>query len=417
MAMATASPRPALLRELVQPAVIVGALGYFVDIYDLVLFSIVRIASLKSLGVSGAALTDIGLRLINCQMIGMLVGGILWGILGDRRGRVTLLFGSILLYSLANIANGFVHTIPAYEFWRFVAGVGLAGELGGSITLVSEVLSKEARGYGTMLVATIGVSGAVVGGLVGDWVDWRVSYFIGGGMGLALLLLRIGVAESGMFRDLRRQPEGVSRGNFLSLFTDGKRFLKYLRCIVIGLPTWFVIAIPVSFAPEFAKAFGIVQPVSAGYAILFAYLGLTIGDLMSGLLSQWFASRKKIVFSFLVMTALAGAAYFQCVGQSAAIFYTVITLLGIGIGYWALFVTIAAEQFGTNIRATVATTVPNFVRGAVFPITLAFKYLKDHAGIVPAGVAIGSATLVLALLALRGMEETYGKDLDYHELT
>lgn len=411
--MSTASP--SLWRQLATPAVIVGALGYFVDIYDLILFSIVRTASLKDLGYTGADLVSHGILLLNLQMIGMLVGGLIWGIYGDRKGRVQILFGSILLYSLANIANGMVHSVESYAVWRFIAGVGLAGELGGSITLVSEVLSKELRGYGTTIVATVGVFGAVVGGLVADLVHWRTAYFIGGGLGLALLVLRIGVAESGMFLTLKKSS-ATSRGNFLSLFTNGARFLKYLRCILIGVPSWFVVGVLVTFSPEFAKALGVSGEVKAAYAVLFVYLGLTIGDLLSGVISQQLRSRKLVVLGFLGLTFLFTCLYFRP-SVNPVMFYATICLLGIGIGYWAIFVTIAAEQFGTNIRATVATSVPNFVRASVVPITLGFQYFKTQFGILPGGFIVGVISIGIAAVALWGMEETFGKDLDYEEPT
>lgn len=399
--------------QVLQPVVIVGSLGYFVDIYDLILFSILRVPSLKSLGYSGQELVNYGILLLNCQMIGMLVGGVVWGILGDRIGRIQLLFGSILLYSCANIANGFVHSVETYALWRFIAGVGLAGELGGSITLVSEVLSKELRGYGTTLVATIGVLGAVVGGLVADRVDWRVAYFIGGGLGLTLLALRMSVAESGMFKHLKQS--GVSRGNFLSLFTNKTRFGKYLRCILIGVPSWFVVGVLVTFSPEFASALGIDGVVKSAYAVISVYLGLTVGDLLSGFLSQWLRSRKNVVCGFLLLTFATIVAFLLLHGESTRMFYGIIFLMGVGIGYWAVFVTIAAEQFGTNIRATVATSVPNFVRGSVVPITLAFDFCKKAFGILPGAAIVGAACIAIALLALWGLEETHGKDLAYHE--
>jgi len=405
-----------IAREVLQPAVIVGALGYFVDIYDLLLFSIVRSASLTDLGCAGDQLVSRGLMLLNFQNVGMLVGGIIFGILGDRFGRVVLLFGSILLYSVANIANGFVHTIDAYAMWRFIAGVGLAGELGGGITLVSEMLSKEARGYGTMIVATVGVLGAVLGGQVAGHVNWRTAYFIGGGLGLALLALRVSVVESGMFQQMHARSEPVSRGNFFALFTSWARVGKYLRCICIGLPTWFVIGILVTFSPEIARALRIQGAITALHAVQFAYLGLALGGFASGFLSQMLGSRKKIVFGFILLTLAALAAYFLAGGQSPAVFYAIILLLGFGIGYWAVFVTIAAEQFGTNIRATVATTVPNFVRGSVVPITLGFNFCRGRFGVIPGALIIGLACILLALWALRGLEETHGKDLDYMEL-
>lgn len=405
--------RPAW-RAVLQPTVIVGALGYFVDIYDLILFSIVRIPSLRALGYEGQQLVDYGILLLNCQMAGMLVGGVVWGILGDRIGRIQLLFGSILLYSLANIANGLVGSVESYAVWRFIAGVGLAGELGGSITLVSEVLSKELRGYGTAIVATVGTMGAVVGGLVADMVDWRTAYFIGGGLGLALLFLRMSVAESGMFSAVKNT--GVKRGSFLSLFTDGKRFRKYLRCILIGVPSWYVVGILVTFSPEFAKALEISGEVKAAYAVIAVYLGLTAGDLASGFLSQWIGSRKKVVAGFIFLTAVAIAAYLLLHGESPLVFCTIVFFAGVGIGYWAVFVTIAAEQFGTNIRATVATSVPNFVRGSVIPITLGFDYAKNAIGLIPGAAVVGLICLAIALIALAGLEETHGKDLDYHEV-
>jgi putative MFS transporter len=410
----SAAPTPSL-RQLLHPAVIVGALGYFVDIYDLILFSLVRVPSLRDLGFTGEQLTDYGLLLINLQMVGMLVGGIVFGIVGDRLGRVTLLFGSILLYSTANIANGLVHSIEAYAVWRFIAGVGLAGELGGSITLVSEVLPKEIRAYGTTIVATVGVFGAVVGGLVADLVPWRTAYFIGGGLGLALLALRVSVAESGMFNQVKADA-GVARGNFLSLFTSRKRFLKYTRCILIGLPSWFVIGILVTFAPEFAAALGVQGEVkTAARAVAFAYLGLTVGDFASGWLSQRLGTRKKIVFAFLLLTSAAITAYLLSRGVSVPVFYALVFLLGLGMGYWAVFVTIGAEQFGTNIRATVATSVPNFARGALVPITMVFTWAKGHFGLLPSAAMVGAGCIAIAFWALSGLEETHGKDLDYTE--
>jgi MFS transporter, putative metabolite:H+ symporter len=403
------------LREVFQPAVIVGALGYFVDIYDLTLVSILRVPSLTDMGFSGQELVNRGVTLLNWQMIGMLLGGIFFGVIGDRVGRLTVLFGSILLYSLANIANGFTTSFEVYLALRFIAGFGLAGELGGSITLVSEVLSKERRAYGTALVATIGVMGAVVGGFVATKVHWHTSYFIGGGLGLALLFLRVSVAESGMFKQLKTAAPHVKRGDFLSLFTRWSRFSKYARCILIGLPSWFVVGVLITFSPEFAKALHITGEVKAGIAVSILYLGLTAGDLASGLLSQWIGSRRKVVLGFILFTVAWTIAYFLSNGAGATWFYTIVFGLGVGIGYWAVFVTIGAEQFGTNLRSTVATTVPNFVRGAVVPITLGFKFCKDQFGLLPGAMIIGAICMVIALWALHGLEETHGKDLDYFE--
>ena len=408
------NPSP-VWRQILHPAVIVGALGYFVDVYDLILFSILRIPSLRDMGFSGEALMNHGILIFNSQMLGMLAGGIFFGILGDRVGRVALLFGSILLYSVANLANGFVHSIEAYAVWRFIAGFGLAGELGGGITLVTEILPKELRGYGTTIISTVGVFGAVIGGLVAQKVDWRTAYFIGGGLGLLLLLLRLSVAESGMFKQLRATQTHVSRGNFLMLFTNTARFMKYLRCILVGLPLWCIVGVLVTFSPEISRALNIQGEIKVAQAIAFAYLGITFGGFASGYFSQLLQSRRKILFVFLLFTAAAMSAYFLSGGQSNGTFYLTILLMGVGVGYWTVFVTVAAEQFGTNIRATVATTVPNFVRGATVPLTLAFNYLKPACGILASAALISFACVLVALWAVRGLEETHGKELDYLE--
>jgi MFS family permease len=406
-------PKPSTLRLLFQIPVIVAALGYFVDIYDLLLFSIVRVQSLKDLGVSDADMLMKGIYLINMQMGGLLIGGILWGILGDKRGRLSVLFGSILIYSLANIANGFVTSVDQYALLRLVAGIGLAGELGAGITLVAEVLPKEIRGYGTSLVASVGLLGAVLAYFIAEQFAWRNAYFIGGGLGLLLLAMRVSVFESGIFTKVKEQS--VSRGNFLHLFSSQKQFFKYLRCILIGLPVWFVAGILMTFSPEFGKALNVDVPIVAGKAVMWEYIGLAIGDLSSGILSQYVGSRKKILFLFLVLTAVLITVYLFVPLHSAVMFYAVCSCLGFGVGYWALFVTIAAEQFGTNLRATVATTVPNFVRGSINIMTPLFLLFKDHLGLVSGAGLLGFITITIAFLGLWKMEETFGKDLNFLE--
>ena len=392
---------------------IVSALGYFVDIYDLILFSIVRITSLKSLGFSGHELFDYGVLLINMQMGGMLIGGIIWGILGDKKGRISVLFGSIFLYSIANIANGFVTDLPQYAVLRFIAGVGLAGELGAGITLVSEVMPKETRGYGTMTVATVGIFGAVVAALVGDFFDWRTAYFIGGGMGIALLILRIGVYESGMYNAIKKST--VLKGGFHKLFTNKANFIKYIHCIAVGLPIWYIVGVLITFSPEFAKAFGLKVEIQAGTAVMYCYIGLAIGDLLSGALSQFFKSRKKIIGLFIILEALFIIVYLFFNKLDATFFYSLCLMLGISGGYWAVFVTNAAEQFGVNIRATVTTTVPNFVRGAVVPATFLFQYLTPGVGIVYSALLVGFITVIIAFISMTKLQETFGKDLNYIE--
>ena len=405
--------------SILNAAVIVAALGYFVDIYDLLLFGIVRTDSLKSLGISGDALRDQGEYLISMQMFGMLFGGIIWGILGDKKGRISVLFGSILIYSVANIANGMVTTVDAYAFWRLIAGIGLAGELGAGITLVTESLPKEKRGYGTMIVATVGVSGAVAAYLVYQtFQDWRLCYYAGGVLGLLLLFLRISITESGMFKEVAKS--GEKKGDFLSLFTNKNRFLKYIQCILIGIPIWFLVGVLITFSPEFAAALGVqrAETILAGKAIAFCYTGLVFGDIASGLLSQWLKSRKKIMSLFLILNLIMVFVYLNSFGITASNFYLLCFVMGFSVGYWVLFVTIAAEQFGTNIRATVTTTVPNFVRGALPLIIIIYGFFRDRffdGNILRSGMVVGLMLSIVALLALWKLKETFHSDLNYSE--
>ncbi|MBL7782474.1 MAG: MFS transporter [Saprospiraceae bacterium] len=397
-------------------AVIVAALGYFVDIYDLLLFGFVRVKSLTALGYSGQDLTDKGLSLQNWQMFGMLVGGILWGVLGDKKGRVRVLYFSIALYSLANILNGFATGFTDYALYRFLAGVGLAGELGAGITLVAEVLPKHKRGIGTMVVATIGLSGALLAWAIDKFFDWRNCFFIGGALGILLLVIRISVAESGIFKNVQEQSH-ISRGNFFALFTNWNRFSRFMRCIFIGTSTWFVVGVLVFFSPEFGKAKGL-DGILAGNAIALCYTGLILGDLASGLLSQYLKSRIKVMAIFLTLDVLAVLAYLALPFSSPAMFYASHFVLGISVGFWVIFVTIGAEQFGTNLRSTVATSVPNFARGMQVPINESFKYLKSAAvtgSVISAGYIVGAVCLAIAFLALFGMKETFHTDLDYVE--
>jgi MFS family permease len=395
-------------------AVTVAALGYFVDIYDLILFSIVRVQSLRDLGFSGEELTHHGLLLLNLQMAGMLCGGIFFGILGDRRGRLSVLFGSILLYSLANIANGLVNSVEMYAVLRFIAGVGLAGELGAGVTLTAELLPKEKRGYGTTLIASVGVSGALLAWFVAEKLSWRGAFFVGGGLGLALLLLRVGVLESGMFEKVKNKV-GIHRGDFMSLITNPGRRVRFLACILMGIQLWFTVGILITLSPEFAQALGITDVVSSGKAVFFCYSGLTLGDLTTGLLSQLWKSRKKVAALFLGLSGAAICGYFLCREITAPAFYAMCFIIGFTSGYWAIFVTVAAEQFGTNLRATVATTVPNFVRGSLVPISALFTLAKSHMGILPAGFAVGMLCVVLSFWGLSRLKESFHSDLDYVE--
>ena len=399
--------------HIVSIAVIVGALGYFVDVYDLILFSIIRKPSLTELGLN--PVVD-GENLLSIQMIGLLIGGIVWGVLGDKRGRLSVLFGSILLYSLANLANGFVHTYSEYATLRFIAGIGLAGELGASITLVSELVSKEQRGICTSLIASVGLSGAIVAYFVKQAFDWRVCYFIGGGMGLLLLFLRVSIFESGMFAKLKQME--VKRGNFLMLFNPRERFTRYLKCILIGLPSWFIAGILIGFSDKFGKELNIAEPIDVGKAILYFYIAGCIGDILIGLLSNKLKSRKKPVFIYFSIIIICMILYFTQNGGNANSMYLICAGLGFGGGFWAIFVTMAAEQFGTNIRATATTTVPNMVRGSLPLIILLFKWLRSvtNNNYVMSGWITAAICMSIAVTALYFKKESFGKDLNFVEV-
>ncbi|WP_291913191.1 MFS transporter [Chitinophaga sp. CB10] len=396
-------------------AVIVASLGYFVDIYDLLLFTIVRVPSLQSLGLPQSEIdSGAGLLLINIQMLGLLLGGLFWGVWGDKKGRLSVLFGSILIYSVANIANGFVQGINGYILWRFVAGFGLAGELGAGITLVSEILPKEKRGYGTMIVATVGVSGAVAANLIAKAVgDWRICYFIGGGLGLALLVLRISVMESHLFNQVK--AANTTRGSLVALFTNKARLLKYLKCVLLGTPTWFVVGILIAFSNKFAREMQVQGTINPGDAVAFCYAGLVIGDFSSGVISQLLRSRRKVMLLFLALTGIMVAVYLNLHGASTALFYTVCFLMGFSVGFWAIFVTIGAESFGTNLRATVATTVPNFARGMLPLISILFVAAQKYFNLLQSGAIVAVICIGVAMLAAWTIEETFHKDLNYLE--
>lgn len=406
--------------------ILVAALGYFVDIYDLVLFSVERRDSLTDiLGPAMATpqnLKSIGMSLLNWQMGGMLIGGLFWGILGDKKGRLSVLFGSILTYSLANIFNAMVSSVEWYAALRFISGFGLAGELGAGITLVSETMSKERRGIGTMIVATVGVFGAVVAGFMGDIIhDWRWSFYIGGGMGLVLLIMRVGILESGMFENLKDQ--NVKQGNFLNLFSNRKRAGQYLSIIMTAVPVWYVMGILITFAPEIFLSMGVKDfKPDTGKSIMYAYLGITIGDFVSGMLSQLLKSRKKALAIFMLMTAVSVVFYFTLATKSEVQYYVVVSIIGFATGYWAVFMSTAAELFGTNIRATATTTAPNFVRGAVIFLSMLFQlfesFLKMEDGSPDskmAAISVGLVVAVLATIAWINLKETFHKDLNYVE--
>ena len=401
-------------------AVVVAALGYFVDIYDLLLFTIVREPSLVGIGVDKAdtaSMIAASTKIINWQMVGLLIGGIFWGTLGDKKGRLSVLFGSILLYSVANFITGFVQTVDQYAYARFVAGLGLAGELGAGITLVSELLPKNKRGVGTSLVAGIGLFGAVFAYFTFQYTqDWRLCYKIGGGLGIGLLLLRVSVAESGMFKEVKQS--NVSRGNVLMFFNDASRFKKYMLAILIGLPTWYVIGVLVNLSNRFAGAFFNSTTIDSGRAIMFAYAAIATGDILIGLVSQYFKSRKKALYLFYGFTIIGLILFFSPINNSDAAMYAICAWLGFSTGFWAIFVTMGAEQFGTNLRATAATTIPNMVRGSLPLINLMFLNLFQKNwgwGLSKSGIVTGVVVMSITLIAAYFTQETFHKDLNYVE--
>jgi MFS transporter, putative metabolite:H+ symporter len=403
-----------LLRDLTSVlniTVVVAGLGYFVDLFDITLFAVVRVASLNDLGVTDPAqVLSNGLFIYNVGMVGMMIGGILWGVLADRKGRLSVMFGSIILYSLATLASGLAWDVPSYAFFRFLCGIGLAGELGAAITLVSESLPREKRGLGTTVVAGLGMLGIVAAAILGQRVPWRMAYFIGGALGLLLLLGRLHIGESALFS---RKTSHASANPSL-VFTRA-RLPRYIACILIGIPIYFTTGILFTFAPELTRGLNVQGTVSAGNAVLFGSIGLTLGDLLSGLFSQALRSRKRAIG---LMTAAGYAVmlvYVLVPGLTSSMIYLLTFLIGTSVGYWAMLVTTAAEQFGTNIRGTVATTVPNFVRGsAVFAASL-FAYLKNQMTVQHAALAVGTLCFGMAMVALAGLQETFGRDLDFEE--
>lgn len=393
--------------------IIVAALGYFVDIYDLIIFSIVRIKSFHDIGVPEELMRSQGEFVLNMQMGGLLFGGVIWGVIADKYGRLRVLFGSILLYSLANIYNGFVQDVTTYAIIRFIAGIGLAGELGAGITIVSESMHKSKRGYGTMIVAGVGVLGAILAYYISEWFDWRTAYFVGGGMGLLLLLMRVGTFESKLFDHIA--DKNISKGSLKLLFSNRERLKRYIYCLCIGLPIWFVVGVLVTQAPEIGEALNAEVLLSAGKGVMFTYLGISIGDFVAGLMAQVFKSRKKVVFVYQIIIIAASMWYLSSQGITETKFLWLAFLMGLGVGYWATFVTIAAEQFGTNIRATVTTIAPNFVRGALIPSTILYSYLVGMWGIITAAMIMVLMLSAIAIYALTQLKESFDRDLDFVE--
>jgi MFS family permease len=411
---AGAAPEGALDKRTIL-AIAVAALGYFVDLFDLVLFSILRVPSLNALGVTEPAeVLRVGKHLLDVQLIGMLLGGIAFGMLGDRLGRLKTLFGSILLYSIANLLNAFVTTVGQYEVLRFIAGFGLAGELGAGITLVAELLPTRRRGIGTTIVASIGLSGAVAAGVAGKMLAWNHCYLLGGCLGLTLLVLRVGVSESGLFERTRVDAR-VRRGNPLQLLWPPRRAMRFVLVVMSAMPIWFVGGVMFVFAKEIGAAMGIAEPINGADVILWAYAGVVVGDIASGTASQLIRSRTRTIIAFLALLAASLALFMAIAPRSAEAFYWMMAAVGAATGYWAIFVTTASEQFGTNLRATAATSAPNFVRALAVPITSIWLWMKPSLGVVEATWVLGICCISVGILSAIALDETFHRDLDYLE--
>lgn len=393
--------------------IILSSLGYFVDILDLFLFSVLRRSSLLAIGVSENDLLTQGIFLLNTQMAGLMVGSFVWGVLGDKKGRVKVLYGSILLYSLATLLNAFVTNTFQYGVLRFISGVGLSGELGAAITLVSESMETKKRGIGTMIVAGFGLMGGMLAALLSEFFDWKTCYMIGGAIGLGLLLLRVSLPEPQMFKEISHNK---NRGDLRLLFRSKKRFLKLFYLVLMGVPIWFNSGILMIFAPEFGKALGINGPaITASKSVLYSYFGVALGDFVSGALSQWIKSRKKIVVLFIMLLALCMGFYLTAHNVSYTYFYGLCFLLGFFAGYWAVLITMTAENFGTNLRTTVTTLVPNLVRASVIPLSFLFEFIYSKTTIISSASYVALISVALGLFAVSQLPETFHSDLKFLE--
>ncbi len=394
--------------------VFVASLGYFVDIFDLTLFGILRVSSLKDLNLNPDQITNIGLNILALQMLGMLIGGIVWGIIGDKIGRKFAMFGSILMFSLANILNAFITDVNQYTILRFIAGIGLAGQLGSAITLVSELAEKEKRGYYNAVIASLGLLGALFASLLSFFIHWRIMYLIGGILGLLLLLLRYNTLESEIFKKEQKEEENIPKGNIILLIKNFNTFFRYLKILLIGIPIWFVFSILLTFSPEVSQAINKGYNANAAISLMLGYIGVSLGDILAGIISQKLKSRKKPIFIFLILLSITIILYIH-ISYNLMIFYLFNLVLGILSGYWVLFLTIGAEEFGTNIRSTVVNTLPNFVRGSVYLIVSIFKTIKDYLGFINATLIIGFFFIILAFISLIFIKETFAKDLNFYE--
>lgn len=402
---------PALTTRVLNATVIVTALGYFIDLFDYYVFLVTRQKVLTDFGFSGSQLMETGLYMVNLQFAGLLVGGVIFGVLGDKIGRKQSLLGSILLYSIATLASGMTHNIDVFAALRFIAGIGIAGEVGVGVTMVSETMDKNRRGLGVTAFIGVGLLGVVAAALMSELLHWRTCYIIGGLAGLLLLVTRIWVMEPQMFTDLNKS---VKRGSFRVLFASPDGVRRYVLCILLAVPVFFGVSIIATLSPELSIALGASPPASVSTTMIIAYTMMVIGEIVIGLLSQRLKSRKKVIALFLVLMAITLGVGFHNGALDATGYYILAGVVGFFMGYWVNFIALSAEQFGTNVRSLAANTIPNFTRGTTIAINMAFLALKDD-GVVYAASIVGFTVIVIALLALWKLPETFGKDLDYTE--
>jgi MFS family permease len=389
----------------------IAGLGFMVDVYDVIIFAVVRISSLQSLGVPKEQLLSTGVFLLNMQLTGMVIGGVIWGVLGDKKGRRAALFGSIILYSIANLFNAGVQHVEVYAFLRFLAGIGLAGEIGAAMTIAAEVTPAKYRAYGTAVVAGMGVFGSIIASAVGDLMPWRVAFLTCGLIGTVLLFVRLHMKETAHFDKIKNE-KNVQRGSLRLLFSSRDRVLRATRCVLAAVPIWFVFGVLVSFAPEVDGSHGATGTISIAQVALSYSFGETTGEVCSGIVSQLLKSRRKAMLLFVSGSTLCTIILFAA---PASLYAWICFPLGIFVGVWSVVVTSAAEQFGTNLRSTATTLIPNMVRASVIPITTAFSYLSPYIGASKAACLIGMLCYALAFLSISQMKETFGQDLDFLE--
>ncbi len=393
--------------------IIVSALGFFVDLYDIMALAAIGETSLKAIGVAAENIKNDINYLQSMQMLGMLIGGFLWGIIGDKYGRLKVLFGSIILYSFFTFLNAFVTGTGQYAACRFLAGLGLAGELGAGITLVSEQMKKEKRGLGPAIIAGFGVLGAIVAVFIGKYADWRTVYITGGVLGFLLLILRIGVVESGLFTIAKTSK--ISKGNFLIILRNWNYLKKFLCILLVGIPGWFVNGVMMQFSNYISSSMGMNPLPDKGKVIIYFFIALSLGDVLGGLVSQWLKSRKKSMYIFLSLHLLMLILFFTIGKNSAQLYYIIFAGLGLSVGFVIQLFTLAAEQFGTNIRTLVTSSGLNLVRGWVIPLGALFAWMNDSLHIIEWKVAaiIAFSVAAVSFWALSQLDETFNNELEF----